>query len=45
MPQVQYPDALRIMEMDLGNIRLAAQYLTKTELQFDLVHLLDTLAC
>jgi hypothetical protein len=28
--QVQYPNALRTMEMDLSNIRLAAQYLSKT---------------
>ncbi len=43
-PQVQYPDALRTMEMDLGNIRLAAQYLSKTELSFDLVSPVDELA-
>lgn len=30
--QVQYPDALKTMEMDLGNIRTAAWYLSKTEL-------------
>lgn len=31
--QVQYPDALKTMEMDLGNIRTAAWYLSKTELK------------
>ncbi len=31
--QVQYPDAQKTMEMDLKNIRTAAWYLTKTELQ------------
>jgi hypothetical protein len=32
------------MEMDLGNIRLAAQYLSKAELSFDLVSPVDELA-
>ena len=35
--QVQYPDALETMSLDLKNIRLAASYLSKTELKFDLV--------
>ena len=33
LSQVQYPDAQKTMEMDLKNIRTAAWYLTKTELQ------------
>lgn len=41
--KVQYPDALKTMEMDLGNIRTAAWYLSKTELKFDLVSPVDEL--
>lgn len=35
--QVQYPDALPTMTLDLSNIRLFAAYLSKTEIKFDLV--------
>lgn len=35
--QIQYPDALKTMSLDLKNIRLMASYLSKTELKFDLV--------
>ena len=35
--QIQYPDALEMMSLDLKNIRLAASYLSKAELKFDLV--------
>lgn len=35
--QVQYPDALQTMSLDLKNIRLMAGYLSKTELKFDMV--------
>ena len=37
VPQIQYPDALETMSLDLKNIRLAASYLSKAELKFDLV--------
>ena len=35
--KVQYPDALEIMKQDLGNLRKWAAFLSKTEIQFDLV--------
>ncbi|KAG2436133.1 hypothetical protein HYH02_011642 [Chlamydomonas schloesseri] len=41
--KVQYPDALPVMTSDLGNIRAAAFYLSKTELKFDLVSAVDEL--
>ncbi|KXZ54564.1 hypothetical protein GPECTOR_4g629 [Gonium pectorale] len=41
--KVQYPDALPVMTSDLGNIRAAAYYLSKTELKFDLVSAVDEL--
>ena len=36
-PQIQYPDALPTMALDLTNIRLFAAFLAKTEIKFDLV--------
>lgn len=44
VPQVQYPDALPTMALDLSNIRLAAAFLSKTEIRFDLVSAVDELA-
>lgn len=44
VPQVQYPDALPTMALDLSNIRLAAAFLAKTEIRFDLVSAVDELA-
>jgi hypothetical protein len=44
VPQVQYPDALPTMSLDLSNIRLAAAFLSKTEIKFDLVSAVDELA-
>lgn len=41
--QIQYPDALPMMTLDLKNIRAAAYYLSKTELKFDLVSAVDEL--
>jgi len=41
--KIQYPDALPMMTADLGNIRAAAFYLSKTELKFDLVSAVDEL--
>ncbi|PSC70875.1 putative aarF domain-containing kinase 1 [Micractinium conductrix] len=42
--KVQYPDALPTMSLDLSNIRLAAAFLSKTEIKFDLVSAVDELA-
>ncbi|KAL4431977.1 hypothetical protein ABPG77_000244 [Micractinium sp. CCAP 211/92] len=42
--KVQYPDALPTMALDLSNIRLAAAFLSKTEIRFDLVSAVDELA-
>jgi len=42
--KVQYPDASHEMSLDLGNIRAFAQFLSKTELQFDLASAVDELA-
>ncbi|PRW59732.1 putative aarF domain-containing kinase 1 [Chlorella sorokiniana] len=42
--KVQYPDALPTMALDLSNIRLAAAFLSKTEIKFDLVSAVDELA-
>ena len=41
--KVQYPDALEIMKQDLGNIRTWAKFLSKTEIQFDLVSAVNEL--
>eukprot|EP00210_Caulerpa_lentillifera_P006027 g5760.t1 len=41
--KVQYPDALEIMKQDLGNIRTWAKFLSKTEIQFDMVSAVDEL--
>lgn len=41
---MQYPDALPTMSLDLNNIRLAAAFLSKTEINFDLVSAVDELA-
>lgn len=41
--KVQYPDALEIMKQDLANIRTWARFLSKTEIQFDLVSAVDEL--
>lgn len=42
--KIQYPNALRLMELDLSNIRLFAAFLSKTEIKFDLVSAVDELA-
>lgn len=42
--QVQYPDALPVMLEDLKHIRLAAKYLSRMEINFDLVSAVDELA-
>lgn len=41
--KVQYPDALEIMKQDLSNIRTWANFLSKTEIQFDMVSAVDEL--
>ena len=41
--QIQYPDALAVMTGDLGNLRGAAYFLSKTEIKFDLVSAVDEL--
>ena len=41
--KVQYPDALEIMKQDLGNLRKWAAFLSKTEIQFDLVSAVNEL--
>ncbi|KAL3146246.1 hypothetical protein ABBQ32_002949 [Trebouxia sp. C0010 RCD-2024] len=42
--KVQYPNSLDVMLQDLGNIRLMAAFLSKTEVKFDLVSAVDELA-
>lgn len=42
--KVQYPDAQRTMQQDMSNLRLAAAFLQKTELKFDLVSAIDELS-
>ena len=42
--KVQYPAALEDMSSDLGNLRLLAAFLSKTEMDFDLVSAVDELA-
>jgi ABC1 atypical kinase-like domain len=44
LAQVQYPDALETMKLDLSNIRMAAAFLSKTEIKFDLVSPVDELS-
>lgn len=41
--KIQYPDALDIMKEDLGNIRAWAKFLSKTEIQFDMVSAVNEL--
>ena len=42
-PQIQYPGAAGTMQADLVNLRAAARFLQRTELQFDLVSAVDEL--
>ena len=42
--KVQYGDALATMKQDLVNVRAAAAFLSKTDLNFDLVSAVDELA-
>lgn len=42
--KVQYPDAARTMQQDMHNLRIAAAFLQKTELKFDLVSAVDELS-
>ncbi len=42
--KVQYPDALPVMKLDLVSIRKWANFIGKTEIQFDLVSTVDELA-
>ncbi|CAG9460985.1 unnamed protein product [Pedinophyceae sp. YPF-701] len=42
--KIQYPGALDIMTQDLVNIRAAAGFLQRTEIQFDMVSAIDELA-
>ena len=42
--KVQYPNALPTMSLDLGNLRLLAAFLSKTELKFDMLSAVDELA-
>lgn len=42
--KVQYGDALATMQQDLVNVRAAAAFLSKTDLNFDLVSAVDELA-
>ena len=42
--QVQYPDALPTMSLDLANIRLVSAFLQHTEIKFDMVSAVDELA-
>ena len=42
--KLQYPDALPLFTQDLKNIRGLAGFLTKTELQFDMVSAVDELS-
>lgn len=44
MMQVQYPNCLPTMMLDLKHIRVFAGYLRKTEIKFDLVSAVDELA-
>ena len=41
--KLQYPDALKVMKQDLGNIRKWAAFLSKTEIKFDMVSGVDEL--
>lgn len=43
-PQIQYPDALNDMTLDLANLRRLSSFLSKTEIDFDLVSAVDELA-
>ena len=42
--QVQYPNALPTMMLDLGSIRRWAGFLQKTEIKFDMLSAVDELA-
>jgi predicted unusual protein kinase regulating ubiquinone biosynthesis (AarF/ABC1/UbiB family) len=42
--KIQYPNALPTMSLDLKNIRLLADFLSKTEIKFDMVSAVDELA-
>ena len=42
--QVQYPDALPTMMLDLSHIRKFSGFLQKTEIKFDLLSAIDELA-
>jgi len=41
--KIQYPNALPTMSLDLGNLRLWAAFLSKTELKFDMLSAVDEL--
>eukprot|EP00798_Chlamydomonas_sp_ICE-L_P027624 gene27624-7261_t len=41
--KIQYPNALPVMGLDLGNLRALGFYIGKTELKFDLVSAVDEL--
>ena len=42
--KIQYPNSLPTMSMDLDNIRVWADFLSKTEIKFDMVSAVDELA-
>ncbi|KAL6766353.1 AKC2 [Auxenochlorella protothecoides x Auxenochlorella symbiontica] len=42
--KIQYPDALNDMTLDLANLRRLSSFLSKTEIDFDLVSAVDELA-
>ena len=42
--KIQYPNSLPTMVMDLENIRVWADFLSKTEIKFDMVSAVDELA-
>ena len=42
--KIQYPNALPTMALDLKNLRLFANFLSKTEIKFDMVSAVDELA-
>ena len=42
--KIQYPNSLPTMSMDLENIRVWADFLSKTEIKFDMVSAVDELA-